>query len=62
VCSSDLVTEILLASLKSSRENRTVDVLRDAQARGKEIENAMTLRDEGYLSHGDSALLLGIDG
>ncbi len=44
------------------RENRTVDVLRDAQARGKEIENAMTLRDEGYLNHGDSALLLGIDG
>lgn len=43
------------------RHNRTVDVLRDADARGREIDNAIRLRDEGYLSHEDSGVLLGID-
>lgn len=43
------------------RQNRTVDVLREAQARGREIDNAISLRDEGYLSHERSATLLGID-
>lgn len=43
------------------RQNRTVDVLREAQARGREIENAVALRDEGYLDHDKSAALLGID-
>jgi hypothetical protein len=43
------------------RGNRTVDVLREAQARGREIENSVKLRDEGYLDHKASAALLGID-
>lgn len=43
------------------RQNRTVDVLREAQARTREIDNAVKLRDEGYLDHEDSASLLGID-
>ena len=43
------------------RQNRTVDVLREAQARGREIDNAVKLRDEGYLDQRASAALLGFD-
>ncbi|MBI5093490.1 MAG: hypothetical protein HZB26_13745 [Candidatus Hydrogenedentes bacterium] len=42
------------------RSNRTVDVLKEAQARGKEIENALRLREAGFLEHGGAARLLGI--
>ncbi|MCP4640211.1 MAG: hypothetical protein GY851_07255 [bacterium] len=41
------------------RTNRTVDVLKEASARGKEIENAVRLRDEGFLSHAEAAEQLG---
>lgn len=43
------------------RQNRTVDVLREAQARAREIDNAVKLRDEGYLDQAASAALLGIE-
>lgn len=43
------------------RSNRTVDVFREAAARGKEIENAVRLRDEGFLDHAAAAKTLGID-
>jgi hypothetical protein len=43
------------------RGNRTVDVLREAQARSKEIENAVRLREEGFLSHEEAAQRLGIE-
>ncbi len=43
------------------RSNRTVDVFREAAARGKEIENAVRLRDEGFLDHAGAAKTLGID-
>ncbi len=43
------------------RNNRTVDVLREAQARSREIDNAVKLRDEGYIDHTASAALLGFD-
>ncbi|MCC6797756.1 MAG: hypothetical protein IT366_21765 [Candidatus Hydrogenedentes bacterium] len=42
------------------RVNRTVDVLREAQARAREIENAVQLRDEGFVNHDTAAKLLGI--
>jgi hypothetical protein len=42
------------------RTNRTVDVLREAQARGREIENAVRLRDAGLVSQECAARLLGI--
>ncbi|MFA6244171.1 MAG: hypothetical protein WC655_24730, partial [Candidatus Hydrogenedentales bacterium] len=42
------------------RSNRTVDVLKEASAREKEIGNAVRLRDEGFLAHGDAAKTLGI--
>ena len=42
------------------RQNRTVDILREAQARDREVNCAIRLRDEGYLSHEASAELLGI--
>ncbi|MCL4216002.1 MAG: hypothetical protein KJ052_03205 [Candidatus Hydrogenedentes bacterium] len=44
------------------RKNRTVDVLKEATARGREIENAAALRDKGFLSHEAAARTLGIDG
>jgi len=40
------------------RSNRTVDVLKEATARGREIANAAALRDEGFLSHEDAAATL----
>ena len=43
------------------RTNRTVDVLRDAQARSREIDNAIKLRDEGFMTHVEAAATLGID-
>ena len=42
------------------RTNRTVDVLREAQARGREIANAVQLRDEGFVSQENAAKLLGL--
>ncbi len=42
------------------RSNRTVDVLKDATARGREIANAVRLRDEQFLSHDDAAAELGL--
>ena len=41
------------------RTNRTVDVLREAQARGREIANAVQLRDEGFVSQESASKLLG---
>lgn len=43
------------------RTNRTVDVLKEATARGKEIANALALRDAGFLNHTAAGKLLGID-
>lgn len=43
------------------RGNRTVDVLKEASARGREIANAVTLRNEGFLDQADAARTLGID-
>ena len=43
------------------RSNRTTDIAREAEARGKEIANAITLRDEGFLTHEGAAKRLGID-
>ncbi|GMW01789.1 MAG: hypothetical protein AMXMBFR84_29260 [Candidatus Hydrogenedentota bacterium] len=43
------------------RSNRTVDVLKEAQARGLEIDNALRLRDEGVLNHAGAAKLLGFE-
>ena len=43
------------------RTNRTVDVLREAQARSREIDNAIKLRDEGFMTHAEAAATLGID-
>ncbi len=43
------------------RSNRTVDVLKEATARGKEIDNAVKLRDEGFVDQAQAALLLGYD-
>ncbi len=42
------------------RSNRTVDALKGATARGREIANAVTLRDEGFLDHSAAAQELGI--
>jgi hypothetical protein len=43
------------------RSNRTVDVLREAQAQRAEIENAVLMRDEGFLDQAGAASSLGID-
>jgi hypothetical protein len=43
------------------RANRTVDVLKEASAREREIVNAVRLRDEGFLSHEDAARTLGFE-
>lgn len=43
------------------RSNRTVDIAREANARGREINNAITLRDQGFLNHEQAAKTLGID-
>lgn len=43
------------------RQNRTVDVLKEATARGKEIANAVQLRDQGFLNHAEAARTLGIE-
>lgn len=42
------------------RSNRTVDVLREAQARGQEIENALKLRDAGLMEQEQLAALLNL--
>ncbi len=42
------------------RSNRTVDVLKEAQARSHEIANAVTLRDEGFVDQGGAAALAGV--
>jgi len=41
------------------RENRTVDVLREAQARQLEIENALKLKEAGIIDSGELARRLG---
>jgi hypothetical protein len=42
------------------RTNRTVDVLKEAMARRQEIENAIRLRDEGFVDHEAAAETLGL--
>ena len=42
------------------RGNRTVDVLKEAQARAKEIENAVRLREEGFVDQASAAGMLGL--
>ncbi len=42
------------------RSNRTVDVLKEANARGQEIANAVALRDQGFLTQEAAAVELGI--
>jgi hypothetical protein len=44
------------------RHNRTVDVFQEAAAREKEIANAITLRNEGFVSADAAARSLGLDG
>jgi len=43
------------------RTNRTVDVLKEATARSKEIANAAALRDLGFVDHAAAARTLGIE-
>ena len=43
------------------RSNRTTDILREAQARAREIDNALKLRDAGFLTHTQAAAALGLD-
>lgn len=43
------------------RTNRTVDVLKEATTRGKEIANAAALRDLGFMDHAAAARSLGIE-
>ncbi|MFO7974869.1 MAG: hypothetical protein R6V12_09570 [Candidatus Hydrogenedentota bacterium] len=40
--------------------HRTADIVREAQARHREIENAILLRDAGFMSHEKAAQSLGI--
>jgi hypothetical protein len=42
------------------RSNRTVDVLKEAQAKAKEIDNALRLRDAGLCTKEDAAARLGL--
>ncbi|MCC6697974.1 MAG: hypothetical protein IT365_20280 [Candidatus Hydrogenedentes bacterium] len=42
------------------RGNRTVDVLREANARSREIANAIQLRDAGFINHEEASKTLGI--
>jgi len=42
------------------RGNRTVDVLKEAQARRQEIANAIKLRDEGFLDHDTAREMLNL--
>jgi len=42
------------------RSNRTVDVLKEAQARQKEIANAVALREAGFIDQEAAAKLLGL--
>ncbi len=42
------------------RSNRTVDVMREATARGKEIENALKLREAGLITQDQVAEMLGL--
>lgn len=42
------------------RENRTTDVLREAQAREKEIENVLRLKDAGFVDREKAAGMLGV--
>ncbi|MBI3119939.1 MAG: hypothetical protein HYZ00_14705 [Candidatus Hydrogenedentes bacterium] len=44
------------------RHNRTVDVLREAQARRHEIDNALRLRDNGLINTGTAKTLLNVPG
>ncbi len=44
------------------RTNRTVDVLKEATARGKEIANVLALRDAGLMDAAGTAEMLGIGG
>ncbi|MFA6240983.1 MAG: hypothetical protein WC655_08645 [Candidatus Hydrogenedentales bacterium] len=43
------------------RGNRTVDLLKEASARTREIANAVTLRNEGFLDQAAAARTLGIE-
>ena len=52
--------ETLSFKLNGESRELTVDVLKEANARGKEIANAVKLRDEGFVSHEVAADALGI--
>ncbi len=42
------------------KTNRTVDVLKEAQARGREIANAVALREQGFVDQAGAVKLLGV--
>ena len=42
------------------RSNRTVDVLKEAQARGREIENVLRLREAGFVDEARAGEMLGV--
>jgi hypothetical protein len=42
------------------RSNRTVDVMREATARGKEIDNALRLKDAGLITQEQAAGMLNL--
>lgn len=41
-------------------ENRTVDTLKEAEARGRDIENTLRLRDAGLIGDGAARETLGL--
>ena len=43
------------------RSHRTADIVREAEARHREIQNAILLRDAGFTTHDEAARTLGID-
>jgi hypothetical protein len=43
------------------RANRTVDVLKEATARGHEIGNVLQLREEGFIDNEQAAMMLNLD-
>lgn len=43
------------------RSNRTMDVLKDATARGHEIANVLRLRDEGLIDAAQAGVMLGVE-
>jgi hypothetical protein len=61
LCNFDLALTWGEAEVRmDTRSNRTVDVLKEAQARGKEIANAIALRDAGFVGHEAAAKMLSV--